>query len=74
MLGDVLAPWHLIIILAIVLLVFGPKRLPGIAHSVGSSLREFKRSVSGERDEREDLAAPAVEAAPEPRADEARDA
>jgi sec-independent protein translocase protein TatA len=48
MLGDILAPWHLIIILVVALLVFGPTRLPGIAHSVGSSLREFKRSLSGE--------------------------
>lgn len=38
---------ELAIILVIVLLVFGPKRLPGIGRQLGSGLREFKDSITG---------------------------
>jgi sec-independent protein translocase protein TatA len=42
------SPVQLIIVLVIALLVLGPKRLPAAARSLGSGLREFKRSISGE--------------------------
>ena len=35
------------IILVIVLIVFGPKRLPDLGRSLGSGMRQFKDSVSG---------------------------
>lgn len=38
-------PTHLIIILVIVLIVFGPKRLPEIGGAVGKSIREFRSST-----------------------------
>ena len=38
----------LVVILVVALLVFGPKRLPEIGHSLGKGMREFKDSVSGE--------------------------
>jgi sec-independent protein translocase protein TatA len=38
----------LIIILVIVLLIFGPKRLPGLGKQLGSGLREFKDSITGD--------------------------
>ena len=41
-------PVHIAILLGIILLLFGAKRLPEIGRSLGSSLREFKRSISGE--------------------------
>ena len=48
----------LVVILIILLLVFGPKRLPEMGRSLGRGLREFKDSVSGsgrgEDDERDD--------------------
>lgn len=44
-------PAQLIILLVIVLLIFGAKRLPEIARSLGSSTREFKQGISGEPDE-----------------------
>ena len=44
----------LIVILVIVLLVFGPKRIPEIARSLGRGMREFKDSVSGENDHKHD--------------------
>lgn len=45
------SPVQLIIVLVIALLVLGPKRLPDAAKSLGHGLREFKRSVSEERDD-----------------------
>lgn len=47
MFEGILQPTHLILILAIVLIVFGPGKLPEIGGSLGKSLNEFKRSVSG---------------------------
>lgn len=41
-------PIHLLFLLAILLLVFGAKRLPEIGRSLGSGLRGFKDSISGE--------------------------
>ena len=41
-------PIHLAFLLLIVLLVFGAKRLPEIGRSLGSGLRGFKESVSGD--------------------------
>ena len=38
----------LIVVLVIVLLIFGPKRLPGLGKSLGSGLKEFKDSITGE--------------------------
>jgi len=39
-------PMHLIIILAIALVVFGPGRLPELGKGLGKSLREFKKAMS----------------------------
>ena len=46
-------PWDLLILLLVVLLIFGPKRLPEMGRSLGRSMRELKDSVSG-RDRQED--------------------
>jgi sec-independent protein translocase protein TatA len=40
-------PLELIIILVVVLVVFGPKRLPDLGRSLGRGMREFKDSVTG---------------------------
>jgi sec-independent protein translocase protein TatA len=40
-------PLHIAILLLVVLLVFGAKRLPEMGRSLGSGLRGFKESVSG---------------------------
>ena len=37
----------LIIALVIILLIFGPKRLPGLGKQLGTGMREFKDSLSG---------------------------
>ena len=38
----------LIIVLVIVLLIFGPKRLPGLGRHLGQGMREFKESITGQ--------------------------
>jgi sec-independent protein translocase protein TatA len=38
---------ELIIILVVVLVIFGPKRLPDLGRSLGKGMREFKDSVTG---------------------------
>ncbi len=50
-----LGPTELIIILAIVLLLFGSRKLPDLARSLGKSSREFKKGLQ-EQDEQEDEA------------------
>jgi len=48
---------ELIIVLVVVLLIFGPKRLPGLGKQLGTGMREFKESISGKgRDDDDDEA------------------
>jgi sec-independent protein translocase protein TatA len=48
------SPTEIIILLVVLLLVFGSRRLPEIGRSVGKGMREFKQSVTG-KDERPEL-------------------
>jgi sec-independent protein translocase protein TatA len=41
-------PLHLMIVLVVVLLVFGAKRLPDMGRSMGEGMRGFKEAISGE--------------------------
>jgi sec-independent protein translocase protein TatA len=43
-------PLHIAFLVVILLLLFGARRLPEIGRSLGSGLREFKQSVTGESD------------------------
>jgi sec-independent protein translocase protein TatA len=46
---------ELVIILVILLLIFGPKRLPGLGKQLGGGMREFKDSITGKsRDDDDD--------------------
>jgi len=47
MLSDALQPWHIIVLVVVLVLLFGSRRLPGAAKSLGESMHIFKRSVSG---------------------------
>lgn len=49
-------PWHLIIILIIVLIIFGPGKLPQAGKAIGQAINEFKRSSqhSGDDDDKKD--------------------
>jgi sec-independent protein translocase protein TatA len=46
--------WELLILLLVLLLVFGPKRLPEMGRQLGKGMREFKDSVSGKYDDDDD--------------------
>ena len=50
---DTIGPLELLIVLGIVLLIFGPKRLPGLGRQLGASMREFKDSITS-KDEADD--------------------
>jgi sec-independent protein translocase protein TatA len=41
-------PMHMLIILVIALIVFGPKKLPELGAGLGKSIREFKKALSTE--------------------------
>jgi sec-independent protein translocase protein TatA len=64
--------WHLLIILAVVVLIFGGAKLPGLAKSIGQSMRIFKSEVRTMKDESAGadsplntaVGAPAAETAP----------
>ena len=47
-------PLELVVILAIALIVLGPKKLPEVGRSLGKGMREFKDSISGDNDHRDD--------------------
>jgi sec-independent protein translocase protein TatA len=67
-----IGPLELVIVLVLILVIFGPKRLPQAGRSLGQGFREFKESVTGkDKDSGDDEAvelppAPAPEAAAPP--------
>lgn len=58
-----IGPTELIIMLVIVLVIFGPKRLPGLGKQLGSGMRDFKEAVTSKHDDDEDDEKPALTAA-----------
>ena len=44
-------PLEIAVVLIIVLIIFGPKRLPELGKSMGNGIREFKNSLSGDKDD-----------------------
>ena len=80
-------PLEIAVVLIIVLIIFGPKRLPELGQSMGRGIREFKNSLSGDSKEDQDspeekrreleasqTAPSAGEAKPAPTADESEHA
>jgi len=53
-------PMHLILILAIALVVFGPGKLPELGKGLGNSIREFKKAMSGDEKEKTGEAAKTI--------------
>ena len=47
MLGGLENPLHIILILVVVLMLFGAKRLPELGRSLGTGMRDFKQSLEG---------------------------
>lgn len=60
-----IGPLEIVIVLVIVLLIFGPKRLPDLGRSLGSGMREFKDSVTGK--DKDELPSGQADETPEPR-------
>jgi sec-independent protein translocase protein TatA len=48
-----MSAWHMILLLIIVMVFFGPSRLPGLGKSMGEAIRGFKKGLGGDEDERE---------------------
>ncbi len=67
--------WELLILLLVLLLVFGPKRLPEMGRQLGKGMREFKDSVTGDSHDDDTTALPPAEPVPtaEPAASEKRE-
>jgi sec-independent protein translocase protein TatA len=45
---DLFAPWHIIILIAAVLLLFGGKKIPEMMGGIGKGMKEFKKSMKDE--------------------------
>lgn len=58
-----LQPWHVIVLLVVLFLLFGAKKMPDMARSVGQSLRIFKSEMRQSQKETEEVAKQANEAA-----------
>ena len=43
-----IGPWHLLALVAIILVFFGPSRLPSLGKSMGEAIRGFKKGINGE--------------------------
>ena len=52
-----LQPGHLIVVLVIVLLIFGPGKLPELGKAMGDGLRELKKATSGDEPNKDTAAA-----------------
>lgn len=67
-----LGAWELLIILAVVLLIFGPSRLPKMARGIGEMVREFRnefRTIKGEIDGTEEDARSSTTRTPDAKAE-----
>jgi len=48
--GDLLQPWHLIVLAVVAFLLFGAKRLPELGKGLGEGLKGFKEGIRGVSD------------------------
>lgn len=46
-----IGPWELILILVIVLVIFGPGKLPKVGESLGKAMQSFKKAREGDEEE-----------------------
>jgi sec-independent protein translocase protein TatA len=51
-----LTGWHFLVILVVILLLFGAPKLPGLARSLGQSMKIFKNEIKPDKTEGETLA------------------
>lgn len=57
MFSGALQPLHLVLILVVVLIIFGPGKLPDVGKAVGKTIREFKRSNQADIEDQEEVKA-----------------
>jgi sec-independent protein translocase protein TatA len=43
---DLLSPWHLLVILVIVILIFGPSKLGDVGGALGKAIKDFKKAMN----------------------------
>jgi len=60
--GDLLQPWHLVVLGVVAFLVFGAKRLPELGKGLGEGLKGFKEGIKGVVDPSPAPPAPTVQA------------
>jgi len=48
-----LGPWEIALIVVIVLIIFGPKRLPELGKGIGQFIKNFTKSMKGESDDKD---------------------
>lgn len=63
-----IGPLEIVVIAVVLLLIFGPKRLPALGRTLGTEMREFKESITGQ-DKRKQTDAAGRPALPEAPAD-----
>jgi sec-independent protein translocase protein TatA len=56
---DLFAPTHLVVLLLVILIIFGPSKLGDVGGALGKGIRDFKRAIN----EPESIAAPVAKAA-----------
>lgn len=66
MLDNLFTPTHLLIVLAIALLIFGPRKLPELGKGLGEGLRGFKEGIKGGPDAKQENTAAKTEAVTTP--------
>ena len=47
-------PLEIVLVIVVLLIIFGPKRLPSLGRSLGGGMREFKDSITGDNKDRDD--------------------
>jgi sec-independent protein translocase protein TatA len=58
--GDLFAPWHIVILVVAFMVLFGARKLPGAAQSLGQAMRIFKSETKGLTGDHSDEATPAA--------------
>jgi sec-independent protein translocase protein TatA len=63
--GDLFdSPWKILIVAVVIIVLFGSKKLPGAARSLGQSMRILKKEVQGLHEDETETAAPPASPAP----------
>ena len=73
MIGDLFdSPWKILIVAVVIIVLFGSKKLPDAARSLGRSMRILKKEVGSMHEDEPDPGAPAQDAAPAPQVPQAQ--